>query len=76
MMFFLYSCLLVLSISLTNAGKFLFNCFYVLSNINLVQLDGDCINDAQCEGSNILCRNDKCQCNTPSYTPCESLCSE
>ncbi|CAF4961111.1 unnamed protein product, partial [Rotaria sp. Silwood1] len=55
---FLYDCVLIISISLTIA----------------IQLDGDCTSDTQCEGSNIVCRDRKCQCNYPAYTPCKSTC--
>ncbi|CAF0949210.1 unnamed protein product [Adineta ricciae] len=57
-MLLLFSSILILSISLTNAAT----------------LDESCSNDVRCEGASLICSEGKCQCRVPLYRPCNSSC--
>ncbi|CAM4777103.1 unnamed protein product [Rotaria magnacalcarata] len=47
---------------------------FSISSTIAVQLDGTCLNNVPCEGSNVICTNGQCQCNLPAYVPCKSQC--
>ncbi|CAF4892322.1 unnamed protein product, partial [Rotaria sp. Silwood1] len=54
-------------------GNILLLCISLTKSI---PLDGTCTNSNECDGGNAtICENEKCQCDTPWYTPCNAGCS-
>ncbi|CAF3827316.1 unnamed protein product [Rotaria sp. Silwood1] len=53
-------------------GNILLLCISLTKSI---PLDGTCTNSNECDGGNAtICENEKCQCDTPWYTPCNTGC--